>query len=117
MYWHCDCWRVSDHHADQHDHCNDFGADQNHRCYVDDRARCFCLQHRDRPDSAKEAVAEQNKANTAAINTVGMEMMSGEFDGEIVLEEGGYAVICALGAAAAASGHTAGLTAALVPTR
>jgi hypothetical protein len=48
--------------------------------------------------------------NTAAINTVGMEMMSGDFKGMIVVEEGGFVTLCALGAAAAASGHTSSLT-------
>ncbi len=55
--------------------------------------------------------------NTAAIATVGEDMQSGTFDGEIVVEEGGFVTLCALGAAAAASGHTSGLIWAEVATR
>ena len=48
--------------------------------------------------------------NTAAINTVGMEMMRGEFKGGIVVAPGGFVTLVALGGAAAASGHTSSLT-------
>jgi hypothetical protein len=47
--------------------------------------------------------------NTAAINTVGMEMISGDLEGSIVVPEGGFVHMCALGAAAAASSHTSSL--------
>lgn len=53
--------------------------------------------------------------NTAAINTVGMENMSGSFKGGIILEEGGFATTVALGAAAAASGWTGHLMFAEIP--
>lgn len=55
--------------------------------------------------------------NTAAIATVGEDTQSGDFDGEITVDEGGFVVLCALGAAAAASGHTSGLIWAEMPTR
>lgn len=53
--------------------------------------------------------------NTAAINTVGEDMMTGSFKGGIVLEEGAFATTVALGAAAAASGWTGHLMFAEVP--
>lgn len=55
--------------------------------------------------------------NTAAIATTGEDLISGEFDGEITVDEGGFVTLCALGAAAAASGHTSGLIWAEVATR
>lgn len=55
--------------------------------------------------------------NTAAIATTGEDIITGEFDGEIVVEEGGFVTLCALGAAAAASAHTSGLIWAEMPTR
>lgn len=55
--------------------------------------------------------------NTAAINTVGMEQMSGDLESLIIVEEGGFVTMAALGAAAAASGHTSSLTWMEVPTR
>ncbi len=55
--------------------------------------------------------------NTAAIATVGEDTQSGEFNGEIVVEEGGFVTLCALGAAAAASAHTSGLVWMEVATR
>lgn len=55
--------------------------------------------------------------NTAAINTVGMEEITGDLKGAFMLPEGGFAHLCALGAAAAASGHTSSLMYARIPTR
>jgi hypothetical protein len=55
--------------------------------------------------------------NTAAINTVGMEIIAGDLEGIVTVEEGGFVTLCALGAAAAASGHTSGLLWAEIPTR
>lgn len=55
--------------------------------------------------------------NTAAIATTGEDTQTGDFDGEITVDEGGFVVLCALGAAAAASGHTSGLIWAEMPTR
>lgn len=55
--------------------------------------------------------------NTAAIATTGEDVLTGEFDGEITVEEGGFVTLCALGAAAAASAHTSGLIWAEVATR
>lgn len=53
--------------------------------------------------------------NTAAINTVGMEQMSGDLEGSVIVDEGGFVTMVALGAAAAASGHTSSLMWAEVP--
>lgn len=53
--------------------------------------------------------------NTAAINTVGEDQMSGSFKGGIILEEGAFATTVALGAAAAASGWTGSLMFAEIP--
>src|SRR5260221_241530 len=47
--------------------------------------------------------------NTAAINTVGAEQMSGDLEGSIVVDQGGFVTLCALGAAAASSGHTSSI--------
>lgn len=47
--------------------------------------------------------------NTAAINTVGEDMQAGDLEGSVVVEEGGFVTMCALGAAAAASAHTSSL--------
>lgn len=47
--------------------------------------------------------------NTAAIATTGEDIISGDLEGSIVLEPGGFATMCALGAAAAASAHTSSL--------
>ena len=47
--------------------------------------------------------------NTAAIATTGEDINSGDLEGSIVLEPGGFATMCALGAAAAASAHTSSL--------
>lgn len=47
--------------------------------------------------------------NTAAINTVGADQMSGDLEGSVIVEQGGFVHICALGAAAAASGHSCSL--------
>lgn len=47
--------------------------------------------------------------NTAAINTVGTDMNTGDFKGSIVVGQGGFVTLCALGAAVAASGHTSHL--------
>ena len=44
--------------------------------------------------------------NTAAINTVGMEVIAGDLEGSIVIPPGGIVTLQALGAAAAAAGHT-----------
>lgn len=55
--------------------------------------------------------------NTAAINTVGEDEMTGDLKGAFMLPEGGFAHLCALGAAAAASGHTSSLMYARIPTR
>lgn len=55
--------------------------------------------------------------NTAAINTVGEDQISGDFKGAFIIPEGGFAHICALGAAAAASGHTSSLMWKRIPTR
>ena len=44
--------------------------------------------------------------NTAAINTVGAEQMSGDLEGHVVLDQGGLVCFTAFGAAAAASAHT-----------
>lgn len=55
--------------------------------------------------------------NTAAINTVGMEEITGDLKGAFMLPEGGFSHLCALGAAAAASGHTSSLMYARIPTR
>lgn len=55
--------------------------------------------------------------NTAAINTVGAEQMSGDFEGSIVVEEGGFVTLVSFGAAAAASAHTSSIGWIEVPTR
>lgn len=55
--------------------------------------------------------------NTAAIATTGEDTQTGEFDGEIIVLEGGFVTLVALGAAAAASSHTSGLIWAEMPTR
>jgi len=55
--------------------------------------------------------------NTAAINTVGEDQQTGDLKGQFVIPEGGFAHLCALGAAAAASGHTSSLIYARIPTR
>ena len=47
--------------------------------------------------------------NTAAINTVGMGQMSGDLEGSVCVEEGGFVAMVALGAAAAASAHTSSI--------
>ena len=55
--------------------------------------------------------------NTAAIAITGVDMLVGDFDGMITVEEGGFVTMCALGAAAAATGHTSALVWAELPTR
>ena len=55
--------------------------------------------------------------NTAAIATTGEDSQTGDFNGEIVVEEGGFVTLVSLGAAVAASGHTSGLIWAEVATR
>ena len=47
--------------------------------------------------------------NTAAINATGVENMSGDFEGIIVIPPGGILTINALGTAAAAAAHTSSL--------
>jgi hypothetical protein len=47
--------------------------------------------------------------NTAAINTVGVDQLTGDLEGMFVIPPGGIATIQALGAAAAATGHTCSL--------
>jgi hypothetical protein len=47
--------------------------------------------------------------NTAAINTVGGDQFTGDLEGMFTIPPGGLATIQALGAAAAASGHTCSL--------
>ena len=47
--------------------------------------------------------------NTAAIQTVGVDAVSGDFKGSIVVSPGGFVTLCALGSAVAASGHTSHL--------
>lgn len=54
--------------------------------------------------------------NTAAINTVGGDQFTGDLEGMFVIPPGGLATIQALGAAAAASGHTCSLAWEEVPT-
>ena len=53
--------------------------------------------------------------NTAAINTVGQENMSGAFKGCIILEEGGFATTAAHGAAAGTAGWSGHLLFAEIP--
>lgn len=55
--------------------------------------------------------------NTAAIATTGEDIITGDLEGSIVVPEGGFVTLCALGAAAAASGHTSSLMYARIPTR
>ena len=55
--------------------------------------------------------------NTAAIATVGVDQNSGDFEGSIVVEEGGFVTLVAFGAAAAASAHTSSISWIEVPTR
>lgn len=55
--------------------------------------------------------------NTAAINTVGEDQMAGHFKGSWVLEEGAFATMVALGAAAGAAGHTSSILVAEIPTK
>lgn len=47
--------------------------------------------------------------NTAAINTVAVENMSGDFEGSIIIPPGGIVTINALGSATAAAAHTSTL--------
>ena len=47
--------------------------------------------------------------NTAAINTVGGENLSGDFEGSIIIPPGGLVTINAIGAATAAAAHTSTL--------
>jgi hypothetical protein len=54
--------------------------------------------------------------NTAAINTVGVDVASGDLEGMFTIPPGGLATIQALGAAAAASGVTCSLAWEEVPT-
>lgn len=53
--------------------------------------------------------------NTAAIATTGEDMMSNSFKGAWVLEEGAFATMVALGAAAGAAGHTSSILVAEIP--
>ena len=53
--------------------------------------------------------------NTAAIAVTGEDQMSGEFKGAWVLEEGAFATMVALGAAAGAAGHTSSMLVAEIP--
>ena len=48
--------------------------------------------------------------NTAAINTVGVDQVSGDLEGMYIIPPGGIATMQALGAAAAASAHSSTLT-------
>lgn len=48
--------------------------------------------------------------NTAAINTVGVDQMGGDFKGKWIIPPGGVVCLAALGAAAAASGFSSTLT-------
>jgi hypothetical protein len=54
--------------------------------------------------------------NTAAINTVGGDQFSGDLEGSIIVPPGHYICMAALGAAAAASGHSSYLSWEEVPT-
>lgn len=47
--------------------------------------------------------------NTAAIATVGEDTQAGDLEGMFVIDQGGFVHMCALGTAAAASGHTSSL--------
>lgn len=47
--------------------------------------------------------------NTAAIATTGEDVIAGDLEGSIVVDEGGFVTMAALGAAAAASAHTSSL--------
>lgn len=47
--------------------------------------------------------------NTAAIATTGADLMSGDLEGSVVVQQGGFVHVCALGAAAAASSHSSSL--------
>ena len=54
--------------------------------------------------------------NTAAINTVGIDQASGDFEGQFIVPPGAFICVAAAGAAAAASGHTSWLSWEEVPT-
>ena len=54
--------------------------------------------------------------NTAAINTVGIDQASGDFEGQLIVPPGGFICFAATGAAAAASGHTSWISWEEVPT-
>ena len=47
--------------------------------------------------------------NTAAIATTGEDVIAGDLEGSIVVDEGGFVTMAALGGAAAASAHTSSL--------
>ena len=54
--------------------------------------------------------------NTAAINTVGVDQVSGDFEGSIIVPPGCFITTAATGAAAAAAGHTSWLSWEEIPT-
>jgi len=56
--------------------------------------------------TAAPTILQVLEHNTAAIQTVGVDAVSGDFRGSIVVKPGAFVTLVALGAAVAASGHT-----------
>jgi hypothetical protein len=105
LYGHCDCRRLPDHHADSN-HGGDIDRVNAHHGNGTDGRQGNRLQHR------HCAYGSGHHSSAASQHRGDCDHWRGhavrEFDGEIVVDEGGFVTLCALGAAAAASGHTSG---------